>query len=313
MIYNYSQVPLQRPGPGEWHDEWSTFCDPAISGVMPAAAIAFRQGHISPARETYCLKLSPAQLFETYLDPTNTATVRTLAEQSRLTIGIPAVKELPWLKPSELPAGVKVVTDPDHDFIPAGQSFVRSDTGELTRSWNEGIQTIDTPKTQAVSGWIGGKSFSLEDATFEFSTRKAVVALTSIDGEPLATSRFILVTAIAQARSAPPPPQQAARRGAGHILKRHSVRVRAGRRRDHAPDQDHRSRIAVAGTRRQGRQPNHTLAQPGRPLDHPASRPRHPLVRAHGQPRRPSRQTPAPAGEPVRVICVWGRETETMP
>ena len=39
------------------------------------------------------------------------------------------------------------------------------------------------------------------------------MALTSIDGEPLATSRFILVTAIAQARSAPP--QQAARRGAG--------------------------------------------------------------------------------------------------
>src|SRR3954452_14571136 len=180
MIYNYSQVPLQRPGPGEWRDEWSTFCDPAISGVMPAAAIAFRQGHISPARVTYCLKLSPAQLFETFLYPTNTATVRTLAEQSRLTIGIPAVKVLPWLKPSELPADVKVVTDPDHDFIPAGQSFVRSDTGELTRSWNEGIQTIDTPKTQAVSGWIGGKSFSLEDATFEFSTRKAVGALTSI-------------------------------------------------------------------------------------------------------------------------------------
>ena len=215
MIYNYSQTPLQRPGPGQWRDEWSTFCDPAITGVMPAAAIAFRQGHISPARETYCLKLSPAQLFETNLDPTNTATVRTLAEQSRLTIGMPAVKELPWLKPSELPAGVKVVTDPDHDFIPAGQSFVRSDTGELTRSWNEGIQTIDTPKTQAVSGWIGGKSFSLEDATFEFSTRKAVVALTSIDSEPLAKSRFILVTAIAQARSASLNPQQAGRRGSG--------------------------------------------------------------------------------------------------
>ena len=104
MIYNYSQTPLQRPGPGEWHDEWSTFCDPAISGVMPAAAIAFRQEHISPARTTYCLKLSPKQLFETNLDPTNTATIRTLAEQSRITIGMPAVKELPWLKPSE-PAG----------------------------------------------------------------------------------------------------------------------------------------------------------------------------------------------------------------
>jgi hypothetical protein len=178
---------------------------------MPAAAIAFRQGHISPARAAYCLKLSPAQLLETNLDPTNTAAIRTLAEQSRLTIGIPAVKELPWLKPSEPSADVTIVTNPDHDFIPAGQSFVRSDTGELTRTWNEGIQTIDTPKTQAVSGWIGGKKIELKDATFQFSTRKSVVALTSIDNEPLATSRFILVTAVGQARSAPA--QQAGKRG----------------------------------------------------------------------------------------------------
>jgi hypothetical protein len=205
MLYNYSQTPLQRPaGPGPWADEWSTFCDPAISGIMPAAALAFRRGHISPARATYCLKLTPEQLLGTYLAPEKMATVRTLAEQSRLTIGIPAVKELPWLKPSEPSADVTVVTDPNHDFIPPAQSSVRSDTGELTRSWREGIQTIDTPRTQAVSGWIGGKALELKDATFQFATKKAVVALTSIDDQPLSSSRFILVTTIAQARAAPP-------------------------------------------------------------------------------------------------------------
>ncbi len=105
MLYNYSQMELQRPGPEEGShriNKWSTFYDPALTGVMPAAAIAFRRGHISPARTSYCLKLSPAQLFETMLSPElNTATIRSLIEQSRLTIGMPAVKELPWLKPSE--------------------------------------------------------------------------------------------------------------------------------------------------------------------------------------------------------------------
>ena len=80
----------------------------------------------------------------------NTATIRTLIEQSQLTIGMPAVKELPWLKPSETPGDVNVVTDPDHDHIPAGATEVRSDTGELARNWTEGVQTIDTPRTQAV-------------------------------------------------------------------------------------------------------------------------------------------------------------------
>ena len=207
MLYNYSQVELQRPGPEEGRhriNKWSTFYDPAITGVMPAAALAFRRGHISPARAAYCLELTPARLFETLLSPEhNTATIRTLLEQSRLTIGMPAVKQLPWLKPSETSGDVTVLTDPDHDHIPPGQTLVRSDTGELVRNWTEGVQTIDTPRTQAVSGWIGGKALALKDASFQFKTTKAVVALSSIDDQPLSSSRFILITAVGQARPSP--------------------------------------------------------------------------------------------------------------
>jgi hypothetical protein len=50
-----------------------------------------------------------------------------------------------------------------------------------------------------VSGSIGGKLLELTDATFQFNTKQAVVALTSIDNEPLSSSRFIMVTAIGQA------------------------------------------------------------------------------------------------------------------
>ena len=131
MIYNYSQIPLVRP---KQNDDWSTFFDPALSGVMPAAALAYRQGHISPARESYCLMPGPA-LLSRGLNPETSATIRTLMEQSKLTIGLPAVKELPWLKASR-PKDETVITDPDRDFIPKGQSFVRSDTGEITRDWS---------------------------------------------------------------------------------------------------------------------------------------------------------------------------------
>jgi hypothetical protein len=202
MHFNYSQAVLSAPGKQEWErriDKWSSYYDPALCGVMPAAAVAFRRNHVSSARATYCLKLDSAQLFDQELSPATSATIRTLVEQSRLTIGLPPVKELPWLAPTKAPSGVTIVTDPRRDWVPAGQSFVRSDTGELTRDWKLGILTIDTPRTQAVLGRIGGKRLKLGAATFQFSTPKAVVVLTSLDDQPLSSSRLVLITAVARA------------------------------------------------------------------------------------------------------------------
>ena len=59
MLYAYTQRLFNRNKPGTW----STFSDPAISGVIPAAALAFRQQHIRQACRTYCLKLSKEELF----------------------------------------------------------------------------------------------------------------------------------------------------------------------------------------------------------------------------------------------------------
>jgi hypothetical protein len=200
MIFAYSQGNFS-PNPGP--EKWSTYNDPSLTAVMPAAALLYRRGHVSPASKTYCFIPDPNALFNRSLTPNTSATIRTLAEQSRLTIGMPAVPELPWLKPTKPSDDAIVVTDPDRDFIPEAQSFVRSDTGELTRDWELGIQTIDTTRTQAVGGWIGGRTLKTRDASFEIQTKKAVVALTSVDDRPLSESRFILLTAVA--RSVPSP------------------------------------------------------------------------------------------------------------
>ena len=171
--------------------------------MMPAAALLYRRGHVRPAEKTYCLMPDAATLFGWALRPEDSSTIRTLAEQSRLTIGIPEVKELPWLKPTKPGPEAIVVTDLDRDFIPEGQDFVRSDTGELTRDWKRGIQTIDTPRTQAVVGWVGGEELRTRDASFAVETKKAAVVLSSIDDRPLAESEFILVTAVARTIPSP--------------------------------------------------------------------------------------------------------------
>jgi hypothetical protein len=200
MIYNYSQRGFGKP---DRADKWSTFYDPALSGLMPAAAVAFRQGHVAPARDTYCLQLSRDQLYMSDLNPRTSAAVRTLVEQSKLTLGLPDIPELDWDRATAPAGDVKTVTDPNRDFIPKGQSFVQSDTGELKRDWTQGFQTIDTPKTQAASGWIGGRRVELKDVTLTLATGKATVAVTSLDNTPIAASKRLLVSVMARVLPSP--------------------------------------------------------------------------------------------------------------
>jgi hypothetical protein len=196
MLYGYSQGGFSSSG---GVDPWSSYADPAITGVMPAAALLFRQGHVKGANRTYRLDLSRQDLYYAATSPDTSATLRTLVEQSRLTIGLPDVPELDWdaaLSPRDGKA--IAITDLARDFIPPGQTFVASDTGELKRDWLAGIATIDTPRSQAAFGWIGGRQLQLGDVRFDIQTPKALVALTSLDGKPLATSTRMLLTAIAQ-------------------------------------------------------------------------------------------------------------------
>lgn len=195
MIYGYSQTPLNDM---DGASPWSSFNDPGMMGVMPAAALLFRQGHVAQAKTTYCLQFDREQLYFKSPDPARCAAVRTLLETSRLTIGLPETKELPWLKPATPGPDVKVTSDPNQDFIPPGQTFVQSDTGELKRDWRKGIQTIDTPKTQAAQGWLGGETVQLKDVELKLQTPKALVAVQSLDGSPVASSKKLLLTVMAR-------------------------------------------------------------------------------------------------------------------
>ncbi|MGB2820586.1 MAG: glycosyl hydrolase family 5, partial [Phycisphaerae bacterium] len=199
MIYNYSQRTFERPArPGTW----SSFPDPGLHAMMPAAAVAFRRD-VRPAEKTYCIRLDRQKLYMEDNHPRNMATVRTLAEQSKVTFGLPDVKELDWDAETKPPAGAVALADTDKDFIPAGQDFVRSDTGQLTRNWVKGYQTVDAGATQAAHGWIGGETLKLADVTFAIETPKAAVAVTALDGKPVGRSGRILISAVARVVASP--------------------------------------------------------------------------------------------------------------
>jgi hypothetical protein len=195
MIYNYSQRPFGTPNN---QDQWSTFTDPALTGLMPAAALLYRKAHVSPGKNTYCVQLNRESCYGKKGSHDNMVAIRTLVEQSKVFVGLPDVPELDWDSSPTVEPSVQVVHDVTQSFIPAGRTSVTSDTNELHRDWNQGIQTINTPKTQAAQGWIGGKEIDLSELSLRITTPKATVAVSSMDNRPIARSQQMLITVMAR-------------------------------------------------------------------------------------------------------------------
>ncbi len=192
MFYAYSQEALNdtRSTPSVYQ----AYNDPALMASMPAAAMLYRQNHVREAGTAYVFAPNKEMLFDRSISPTTSVALRTASERGKLLIALPQVPELPWLQKSIVPVGAQILRDPEQSLIPAGASEIVSDSGELKRNWSQGTFTIDTPRTQAALGSIGGKAVALADVKIDIATRDVVIAVQSRDGNPIAQSRNIMIS-----------------------------------------------------------------------------------------------------------------------
>jgi hypothetical protein len=192
MFYAYSQEPLTdaRSTPSIYQ----AYNDPALMASLPAAALLYRQGHVKEANTNYVFEPSKEMLFDQPISAVNSVALRTASERGKLMIAMPRVPELPWLDQSAVPSGAKVIYDPRQSQIPMSASEIVSDSGELRRNWDQGTFTINAPRTQAAMGWIGGKTITLAEVEMTVTTKNSVVAVQSLDGNPLRQSRKIMIS-----------------------------------------------------------------------------------------------------------------------
>lgn len=188
--YAYSQEPFHGSGRAS---NWHAYNDPSLLATLPAAALLYRRGDVHEATTTYVFDPGMA-LFEKPISPANSPALRTAAEKSKLVIAMPQVKELPWLQRSTIPPGATVLHDSIQSVLPADAQEATSDTGELHRNWAKGIYTIDTPRTQAAMGWIGGETITLKHVEMRVKTRNATVAVQSLDDAPLGKAKELLIS-----------------------------------------------------------------------------------------------------------------------
>jgi hypothetical protein len=193
MIYNYSQRDFYAQSSAT---TWSSFHDPAITGVAPLAALLYRAGHVSDAINTYCLQLNESNLYYQATSASSSQTIRTLMETSKLTIGLPNVSSLDWDTQTTVDPGVQVVTSLSTDYIPSGQDYVESDTGEIKRDWSRELLTIDTDKSQAAVGRVGAAPVQLGDVYIDVSNTEGTIGVSSLDDQPIISSNNMLLTAV---------------------------------------------------------------------------------------------------------------------
>ncbi len=193
MLYAYSYEPLGdsagTPSP------YQAYNDPALMASLPAAALLYRQGHVKAANTTYVFAPTKEMLFDRAISPANSVALRTASERGKLEIAIPKVPELPWLEKSVIPSGATVIQDPGQSLIPMNASEIVSDTGELTRNWSHETYIINTPRTQAAIGKIGGNTISLAEIEIRIVARDAAIAVQSLDGNPIRRSHRIVISA----------------------------------------------------------------------------------------------------------------------
>lgn len=93
-----------------------------------------------------------------------------------------------------------------YDLLYEEREFVEhryvSDTGELVLDRTPGVLLIQTPKIKGLVGFLNQVgSVDLGGLTVEGSTPFAAVVVSSLDGQPLGTSRRMLITAVARAEN----------------------------------------------------------------------------------------------------------------
>jgi hypothetical protein len=191
MQFAYTQEPLTGPG---GPSNWESYNDPALLATLPAAALLYRRGDVQEAKTTYVLALKPQQLFDQNISPATSIAIRTAIKKGKLLVAMPRTKELPWLEESHIPPDAHVITDPNRSLLSSEATYAVSDTGELRHDWGQGTYTIDTPRSQVVMGWIGGKTITLSDATIAVTTPNATVAIQSLDQNRISQSRNILIS-----------------------------------------------------------------------------------------------------------------------
>ncbi|MCS6861129.1 MAG: hypothetical protein NZT92_12505 [Abditibacteriales bacterium] len=183
---------------------------PVVMGQFPALAVMFRKGLVKTSDAVVKMNLKLTDLFALkgapVRAPMNLDELRAKDIPPGRTLrveGMNAIDPLAFLVGrvemnfSEQ-GGASEIADLSQ-FINRQTQTVRSATGELRWDYSRGLLTVNAPQAQAASGFLSkAQAIPLNDVTIETDVEYGTIVVVSLDGNPLKTSKKILVQAMTE-------------------------------------------------------------------------------------------------------------------
>ena len=180
---------------------------PVTAGTFPAAALLYRRGDVTTPPPVLRHQLDLDDLYALKGAPTAAAAAldelrrrdvpkgrRAAADFDPLTFYTGPVTRAFGPHPGPQAAG------PDR-FIDRKAKTVRSSTGQLVWNYGRGLVTVNTPNAQGAAGFLAeAGAVRLKDVTIHCRNEYAAVIVISLDGQPLARSKRILIQAMTEER-----------------------------------------------------------------------------------------------------------------
>lgn len=158
--------------------------DPSMLGLWPAIALMFHRQDVGVAEQEYIYNVPKESLW--------------------------SAQALRWDIPAPAPLIGRVSTrfgtgraGLEPEIPKTGKNEVKkSDTGELAWDTVEGIFSVDTERTQGVTGFLDGKTAALKNVVIKPENNFCTIILSALDNKPIADSRHLLLTAVARCENA---------------------------------------------------------------------------------------------------------------
>lgn len=171
---------------------------PAFLGQFPALALAVYRGDIAEGPIVAARRLTMEEVFSGKNALKQDATKGGYDAKSVIVEGGTPLEAFAIGRVTVDFAGGKPEQADFSKYWNAQQKVIASATGELQWDYGRELVTIRAARTQAVLGKAGGQTVKLPGVTATFRTPFVSAIFSSLDGLPVAESRRILITALAQ-------------------------------------------------------------------------------------------------------------------
>jgi hypothetical protein len=186
-----------------------TATSPVISASFPAAALMYRRGDIAEAdnvlletlqlEDLYALKGSAAASAAA-LDKLREKDAPSKGQANKSSV---IFDELSFYvgKVARTFTNAKSKRKSLANHINRQKKVIKSATGELLWDYGKGVASLNTALSQGAAGFLGkAGEVKLKDVSITCSNEYACVIVTSLDGQPIATSKKILIQAMTEER-----------------------------------------------------------------------------------------------------------------